>query len=599
MTNFDVLLFKSSNKYQTPEKHELSSLTKLSISENDFVYLEIKSNERFNNDTFVWLSDYRFSLTFERKDKDYYHYSIVIHDLFRSGELEKFSHRFKVESGERLFYKIFLNFYGLCEIEIERVFLNETRYEKIAFIEIISNKINDVDYLLEYLFEKEFFFWESISLTKNTAAEKEKISENILWRLISIKNIYSNSMDNLLQNIHFDKFYKLLPVEKIMSWEAAENITENSALWLTQNINLLEISNSYADDHFLILNRPFRTKTILAESLYKDTNVYENQLVHWFVNEINRFLNDSLQLINVKYEEYLAKGDLNFKHHIYQRYFKRLQGLIIELNSSFQSIKLILNEELPVKREEIGLFETQRIESKLHYFDVYLDIVKWIENKQVNHFPDLLFSGLKDVSKLYEIYCLFKISDTLITDLEFRSTYDKISSNPSQFTLEDYFANKTEIASTYNFEDDELLITLYYELLPVSLTSVAKIGNREFKPDFILEVTTKKDEEKHYIILDAKYKNIGNIESYDYQDLCLKYLHGIGPKKGGRFNVLGLIIINPIAESKISFFQRSNYDLDGGFRSLPIIGRVEVGVEKIQINYLANLLKRFFSILLK
>ena len=598
MTNFEVLLFKSSNKHQTPEKHILDGSTKIIISENDFIYLEIKSDEKFNSETFIWLSDYRFGLSFERKHENFYHYSLIVQDLFKYGELEKFSHRFTIQNRDHTFYKIFLNFYGLCEIEIEGKNFDETKYDKIAFIEIVSNKINDVDYLLEYLFEKEFFFWESISLTKNTAAEKEKISENILWRLITIKNIYANSMQNLLQNIHFDKFYKLLPIDTIMNWESAENLTENSAHWITENINLLEISNSYDENHFLILNRPFRSKTVLAELLFKDTNVYENQLIHWFVNEINHFLNDSLQLINSKYEEYLAKEGLNFKHHIYQRYFKRLQGLILELNSIFQSVKLVLNEELPVRREEIGLFETQRIESKLHYFQVYLDIIKWIENKQVNHFPDLLFSGLKDVSKLYEIYCLFKICDTLVTDLGFKAVISKVSSNLAQFTIEDYFTSKTEIASIYTFKNNDLSINLYYELLPVSLTSIAKIGNREFKPDFILEVTTR-DEEKHYIILDAKYKNIGNIESYDYQELGLKYLHGIGPKKGGRFNVLGLIIINPIAGSKISFYQKSSYDINGVFRSIPVIGRVEVGVEKIQINYLANLLKSFFSFLLE
>ena len=596
MKNFEVLLYKSPNKYATPARLELNSSNKINISENDFIHLEVKSDEIFNNDTFIWLSDYRFIFKYEKKQDSYYYYSVILQDLFEYGELEKFSHRFSIENRDQTFYKIFLNFYGLCEIEIEQHVFDEILYEKIAFIEVISSKINDVDYLLEYLFEKEFFFWESISLTKNTAAEKEKISENILWRLITVKNIYANSIQQFLRGIPFDKFYKLLPTDKIMTWESADNLSENSSLWIAENINLLEASNIYNENHFLILNRPFQSKTVLAEFLYKDTDVYENQLLHWFVNEINHFLNDSLQLIDSKYEEYLSKEHLNFKHHIYQRYFRRLQGLIVDLKSVFQSVKLVLNEELPVKREEIGLFETQRIESKLHYFNVYQDILKWIENKQVNHFPDLLFSGLKDVSKLYEIFCLFKICDTLVADLGFIAHQRQDSNNVSQFVLEDYFANKTEVDSIYTFKKGEMSINLYYELLPVSLTSIAKIGNREFKPDFILEITTD-DEEKHYIVLDAKYKKVGNIENYDYAELGLKYLHGIGPKKGGKFNALGLIIINPIAGSKISFYQKGNYDLNGIFRSFPVIGRVEVSVEKIQINYLANLLRSFLAFL--
>jgi hypothetical protein len=88
--------------------------------------------------------------------------------------------------------------------------------------------------------------------------------------------------------------------------------------------------------------------------------------------------------------------------------------------------------------------------------------------------------------------------------------------------------------------------------------------------------------------MDAKYKKIENIKAYDYQELTLKYLHGIGIVEGGYLQALGLFILNPIGDSGINYYQKNHYSTNNQKLALPLIGSVEVSLTQ-QTNYLEEI----------
>ncbi len=82
-----------------------------------------------------------------------------------------------------------------------------------------------------------------------------------------------------------------------------------------------------------------------------------------------------------------------------------------------------------------------------------------------------------------------------------------------------------------------------------------------------------------FIIIDAKYKKLDIINRFDYPDLTLKYLHGIGNKSGGFFNPLGLFVLYPGIEDSIEFYQNKEYDLDSDNPVYPSIGSIGLNFE--------------------
>ena len=114
---------------------------------------------------------------------------------------------------------------------------------------------------------------------------------------------------------------------------------------------------------------------------------------------------------------------------------------------------------------------------------------------------------------------------------------------------------------------------LYFELIPERLITIKK-GSGKLKPDFFIEL-----ENGSYIIIDAKYKKSNNIIKYDYQDLVLKYLHGIGFNDGGFFNPMGLYVLFPGLRNEIDFYQKKEYDLFSRNPAFPSIGIIGLNFE--------------------
>jgi len=590
--NPEVAIYHCSNKHQDPSKHILDSDKNITISENDYIHIEIRSSVILPNECFVWLSDYKFTLSFVDNRSGYFVYSVNLNSFFDNEDALKFSHRFLIDSISLLFHKVFLNYYGECSIELEG-FNDINSITEVGKVFIDSDKINDIDSLLNYLLLKDHYYWNIISLTKVEANDLLLHEENIIWTLKKLENSVAVFEDKILPYLS-DPIGILIPKYDVRNFENNSVVTEESLLWLIENCNVLEPSHVYEENSFLILNRSFHVNELLVQSLETKTDVIENQVIHGYLNDVFDFLNQSLFSI----EKLLNKIKLekDFKTQIYRSYYQRLKFTITNLQSRNLNIKNSINLLIPVTREHLNLSGSNRFESKQHYFEAYLLISNWITRKDALFSPEKLFSGAKDISKLYEIFCLFKIIDTLSKDfgLSLVSSENAQAEFESQFEI--FGTNSTALNSKYIFihTSTESKITLYYELLPEKLTTVAKGVTKGYRPDFIFEIERKNS--SSYIIMDAKYKKIGTIQNFDYQELTLKYAHGIGLKTGGLFPLLGLFILNPIENSQISYYQKKEFSITGSQPSLPIIGRIEVATTPNDNNYLNQVLSKVLGI---
>jgi hypothetical protein len=546
------------------------------LSENSYIYLEFIFPEVLQGTRFVWLSDYRYELILQKNVRGQFYYTVDFSEMFSFKEKDFFSSPFDVSGEIKIFSKIFINTYGICELEIENLTDLQPTYQAIGSIEVYSDKIQDIQHVLEYLFSKDFYIWNIVSLTKGTASDVEKLSESLFWKLANINTYVQEIECEFIPNVVHDKIYTLTPRHYVDFATPDARISEESLLWLLENAGELEQASIRDENHFLILNRPYISRQILVEKLGYNTNVYENGVLHWFLHDLYSFLATSEHVLREKYL-ILVEKNLYFKDRVYLAYYKRLLGHIVNLKSRIEDIKVNIDILIPAQAVPPSKIEYQRFRTKQHYYGSFSNLVRWLENRQVVYAPDLLFSGLKDVSKLYEIFCLYKLIDAIKTELKFVEAVDSVPSAQVEVGADETFIGASQVKSTFSFHKNGVQLHLFYDCLPPSLITTAKTGTRDLRPDYVIEIEI--DQQSFFLVLDAKYKKITTIEGFDFQNLSLKYLHGIGPLKGGYFNAIALLILNPIVDSKLGFYHRKSFDVFSGNPVFPAISRVEVSTE--------------------
>ena len=556
MMNCVLHCFKN-NQNQTSELNQGDSLDE---TDNFSFYLESDSE---CGDIRIDITDIPIKLNrlTEFKQKHIYVFDYEsIRDYFKSQKfrIENFSQELYCPNLKQKiwFYKLFINYpIGLCDI-----LLIDNNTEKViqSFnLNIVSAKINESEFdsLVEYVESKSTSIWTKHSLLKHTAAPLHA-EDKIEWLLNFCENFINDLKNEYLHSFGFDKIKIIKQKNEIVNYSSDVNTSDESLFWLINNLDTLYPTTSYDDNKIIVNNRLFAPLEILSNELEENTDTIENQIVHGFITELRLFLNQ----IKETFDKYIKNcsettfdGRLNF--YSYKRSLKRLEIV----NESLNEIKYYLDKYIPVTIETLEHFNTNKIESKEHYKFVFDNLIEWLLNKNATYSKDKkLFKGINRMDQLFEKACFYKLIDS----------FKKL-----EYEVEEINNNKTKLTKK------GVIYYLYSQILPDKLISVRaknEYGNNSgtLQPDFTIELENDK-----FIIIDAKYKQKKNIIKYDYPDLTLKYLHGIGLKEGGYFNPIGLFVLFPENENYIDFYQKKEYDLNSDNPTYPSIGSIGLNFE--------------------
>ncbi|UPF07808.1 hypothetical protein, partial [Flavobacterium psychrophilum] len=482
-------------------------------------------------------------------------------DYFQSQKfrIENFSKEFYCPDLKQKiwFYKLFINYpIGLCDI-----LLIDNTNEKViqSFnLNIDSAKINETEFdsLVKYVESKSTSIWTKHSLLKHTASPLNA-DDRIEWLLNFCENFVNELKEKYLHFFSFDKIKIIKQKNEIVNYSSDVSTSDESLFWLINNLDTLYPTTTYDINKIMINNRLFAPLEILSNNLEENTDTNENQIIHGFITELKLFLNQ----IKDTFDEDIKNcskttfdGRLNF--YSYKRSLKRLG----DINESLNEIKYYLDKYIPVTIETLDFLNTNKIESKEHYNFIFDKLIQWLLNKNATYSKDKkLFKGINRMDQLFEKACFYKLIDSF-KKLEYE--VQEISNNKVKLTKKG--------AVHY----------LYSQILPDKLISVrSKNGyggnSGVLQPDFTIELENGK-----FIIIDAKYKKLETITRYDYPDLALKYLHGIGLKTGGFFNPMGLFMLFPRIENFIDFYQKEEYNLYSNNPVYPSIASIGLNFEE-------------------
>ncbi|EPE9919431.1 hypothetical protein ACSN7H_001140 [Flavobacterium psychrophilum] len=557
MTNCVLHCFKN-NQNQTSELNQGEYIDE---TDNFSFYLESDSD---CGDVRIDITDIPIKLNrlTELKHKYIYVFDYEsLRDYFQSQKfrIENFSKEFYCPDLKQKiwFYKLFINYpIGLCDI-----LLIDNTNEKViqSFnLNIDSAKINETEFdsLVKYVESKSTSIWTKHSLLKHTASPLNA-DDRIEWLLNFCENFVNELKEKYLHFFSFDKIKIIKQKNEIVNYSSDVSTSDESLFWLINNLDTLYPTTTYDINKIMINNRLFAPLEILSNNLEENTDTNENQIIQGFITELKLFLNQ----IKDTFDEDIKNcskttfdGRLNF--YSYKRSLKRLG----DINESLNEIKYYLDKYIPVTIETLDFLNTNKIESKEHYNFIFDKLIQWLLNKNATYSKDKkLFKGINRMDQLFEKACFYKLIDSF-KKLEYE--VQEISNNKVKLTKKG--------AVHY----------LYSQILPDKLISVrSKNGyggnSGVLQPDFTIELENGK-----FIIIDAKYKKLETITRYDYPDLALKYLHGIGLKTGGFFNPMGLFMLFPRIENFIDFYQKEEYNLYSNNPVYPSIASIGLNFEE-------------------
>ena len=480
----------------------------------------------------------------------------------------------------------FRNYCGIADLSIKIKGYNlEDVIVNFESIDILASKLSAerITAMLDFLSENDAHDITALArITKRLSTNRSDIE--------SISSLLDKISNNLLMLRTFipgvlnKPIVKILPTKKIVNFTPNSFINYDSISWLSNNLE--EISECGSQDNFDIKidKKHYKIKNILIQELLEDTDIYENQVIHGFVNVL---IGKVIFIIN-EYNKRNINHSKNSNINGYFSLYSKIQNFQSSINKNLLEklnyylrellrIRSILKSNLKVSR----IITTQpvitlKVKNNISYQTIFR---KMIELKKLGN-PDWTLydelNSIRDIPKLFEYYtfCLTK----RIIENTIKSSF---------FSKNGFLFSERENENSISFFYNNFYIDIFYEpkiwgdkdtlgVLPNLINSEAwEINNsrinprknkfkgeksRHRSPDIVVRLDLNGNEK--FIILDAKYTNDFLAWETYLPDLVMKYIHGIHSKSGNN-TTLALMVLSPSEQSTTRHYLDYDFTIHG------------------------------------
>lgn len=531
----------------------------------------------------------------------------------------------KIRNSERLNESFFHNFCGLAElIVVDRVQTSYDSYEieilkQLQPIEVLARKINAdrINGMLDFLARNEGRDLAALArITRKHSGFKEG-DKTIVFTLDRIEK-YLSFLEESLPKIIRKPIIKIVSRNTVRPYSRHSNITEDSINHIISSPeSIYEVSSD--DALFKFNDRFFALDTILEAEVVEETDLYENQVLHGFIEVLLIATNDILK----KLGEIKLKRNSNILG--YESLFNKLNQFNARLNQpcidrcvsyirQFSKIKHILANHVKVKK--IITSEphfTHKAKQNLTYHQVFLMMIEWSRFGTPDWSLQNELNSIQDLSKLFEFY-VFCVTKEHVLNCSLQYHGGLIESpidgtNDSRFVFQINQQIRAELLYEPNIfcnanQDDDLLplyinteawknksdsrnLSKEYDsynlirkkhgfLLRVDGARVQKMYRMRRTPDIVLRLIN--DDQESLLMMDAKYMTTHKAFHFAMPECTMKYLHGIHVGATGKNNSIGLMIVNPDEDDLTIHYHRNEYSIFGNHPVTPAMMTAAIDV---------------------
>ena len=525
----------------------------------------------------------------------------------------------------------FLNHFGYSNLTLD-IFTEQSASAQYASVEVFATKFNEerAEQILSYLESK----LEDVTRTcfnathkRADSAEDGDVSISVLLQIIEE---HLDVTATLLPYFRDRKRKRVIPVPTQVKATSETYLTEHSVTWVMSHLDTLLPTVHTSPSSIAIGGRFYELDQVETNVLVEETNVYENQVICEYLRNVavrlfavEAFYSKQLEL--VESEGFVAEIPMGFssiseiKRKFGRKHYGSLRGRCRKLQSVCSDQIAFLQKHIPVSVTVKGMPKlTSGFLAAPHYYQCFQQIVKWYRIGRLNFSGERYLYGLRTVDKLYEFFCLFRLLEA-IKHCGWQTVSQEAGPQPMRRQASpEWSANPDSVYILQNTDGNQL--TLYYEpVIKRSIDSrtdlVRTSPGGDYSPDFLIEVQYAGGMPPTYIVLDAKYVKpnsalyIGRDNRHeDYlTKITMKYLHGMGSRRGGASPVKAVFVLHPanfdnaFDTSLFRPYHTQAHHLFSLRPVVPVLGAIEVSPEAsddaIALEKLASVLKRSIEVL--
>lgn len=522
----------------------------------------------------------------------------------------------------------FHNFCGIAELFIVDKY--QTSYDSFELenlqqlqpIEVLARKINAdrISAMLDFLARNDGRDLAALArITRKYSGFKEG-DKTLTFTLDRIEQ-YLNFLEDALPKIVCKPIAKLVQVNTIRPYSKFSNITEDSINHIISSPEHIYEVLDEEDSLFSVEDRYFAVDKILETEIVEETNLYENQVLHGFLELLIKATDNLLHRlgeVKVKKTDTVIQG--------YESLFNKLNQFSVRLNQPciercndfnrrLRTLKRMVQARLKVKQLYTSEpYFTHKAKQNLNYQKIFLMMIEWMRFGSPDWSLQNELNSIQDLSKLFEFY-LFCVTKEHVLNCFLQFNGGLIASpidgtNDSRFVFQVNDEIQAELLyepNIFHADAEDAVLPLYrnteawkrgqdnrYMVSKGEHSSVdaRKEGfklrvdhrntqkSRRFRrsPDVVLRM--KNEINESLLIIDAKYMTSQKAFYEAMPECVMKYLHGIHIAATGQNASIGLMIVNPDEEDITRHFHHDEYSIFGSKPVTPAIMTASIDVAK-------------------
>lgn len=462
--------------------------------------------------------------------------------------------------------KLFLNYFGISELNVILFDEKGDIAELVKFQPLqVAAKKSSAD-LVEQMFEYlAGISNEALHSVFSATRHSVGFDEGTVSPSYTLERIqHSIELLREILPILFSKpITRLVPEQKLVPASGSEELDDASIGWLLENLSVLEPDENPDQAHIYYDGQHYRASTMRVSVLNENSDVYENRVIHGFVELL---LREAQQLEQRYSYESKSKGIFNelpngyvsffeklsrFKSHLIGAQVNRIDYIIEQL----KQLKIMLEHQLPVSRLSSNRpIITPKARSNHAYRDVFVEIIKWYERGSVDWSAYENLFAIESIPVLFESYCYFRVVESVNS---FFSPF--VASSASMPRLEHRFVDSNGCEVVIEREPNywvPLHTSKHEEGIVNSEGYTIKEGsnfsprgqagpNSRRQPDIVIQLKRPDDGNTQLLVLDAKYTKSKTAFVHYLPELTMKYIHGIHRPGQDAQTVTSLSILYP------------------------------------------------------
>lgn len=294
--------------------------------------------------------------------------------------------------------------------------------------------------------------------------------------------------------------------------------------------NIEKLYQGYSADYLLLFGKVYSLESIQRESYISNYDLAENQILLGGLVSIKNVLMHIRSIIYEKShkltydKEYkIIKPFHSSRSFVIEDLYMEIatEGMLKRIEALLKSIDYLLNFFKNEVNISFNGYLTPKLtsstKSSSFYLAVYAELSNWysLGSPIIGVNKDL--TKIRSISKIYELYTLYKIIDIL------HSNGWKVVSSVEHSFFKNFIPSEVELHknnSTINIFYEKLIFgfseqTKHNDLVALNKNSLRAEFNF-YNPDFIIK---KQDKDNlGYFILDAKYSNVKTLQSFGVLD---------------------------------------------------------------------------------